>query len=160
MTAVISECGRYRYTLSRRTDCPLRWIKHACWIMLNPSTADATIDDPTIRRVKAFSASWGFTNVTVVNLYALRATDPQELWTADVDPIGPENNQHILAAARAANQIICAWGKPGPEQTRPSQVRGMLEELAGDLYWLKLNKDGSPGHPLYLPKSLTPQLWS
>lgn len=155
--ALISPCGKYRYWLTRR------WDMHkpeVCFIMLNPSTADGREDDPTIRRCVAFAKSWGHGRLIVVNLFAYRATKPQDLWDFDAETKGeaqgPENNSTILSAARSAQLVVCAWGKGGSYC-----LRGL--EVVTHLCWngirpmvLRINKDGSPAHPLYLPASLTP----
>jgi hypothetical protein len=113
-SAVISPCGRYRYRLDRRwADGP-----SIAWIMLNPSTADSNTDDPTIRRIRAFSQAWGFGALTVVNLYAWRATDPRDLWQAP-GPVGPENDAYLVEA--------CTRGVRTPGQPRhPLYLRGDL----------------------------------
>lgn len=103
--ALISECGLYRYRLWRRWGIG----PHATWIMLNPSTADADLDDPTIRRCIGFARAWGFSAIEVVNLFALRATNPRELGRS-ADPIGPDNDRHLSEAGRAAELRIAAWG--------------------------------------------------
>lgn len=100
-SAVISEDGLYRYRLDRRWGYGPR----VAWIMLNPSTADSEAEDATSRRVQAFSRRWGFSALTVVNLYAWRATDPTDLWTAQ-DPVGPENDRHIAE--------VCAYSHRWP----------------------------------------------
>lgn len=151
--AVISPCGLYRYSLRRTLD--MHGMRQILWVMLNPSTADATQDDPTIRRCIGFSKAWGFAELVVVNLYALRSTDPKTLWSAS-DPIGPDNDDHIRELAECSDMTVCAWGQPGPVKERALHVRGLLPEA----HYLKLNKDGSPSHPLYLPKALTPKVWT
>lgn len=159
--ATISPCGLYRYTLSREIEYdafPENFDGgRVLWVMLNPSTADATINDPTIRRCIGYTRAWGMSGFDVVNLYAYRATAPTTLWLVD-DPVGPENDDHIADCAEYASRIVCAWGKPGPLKERALHVRGLLENR-GKVHYLTLNKDGSPGHPLYLPKELRPQHW-
>lgn len=162
MSAVISPCGLYRYSLTRHVDIegdPAEgdWGGRVLWVMLNPSTADATINDPTIKRCIAFTRAWKRGRMDVVNLYAYRATIPNTLWNVE-DPVGPENDDHIGRLAEYAGLIVCAWGKPGPDPERALHVRGLLENR-GTVYHLRLNKDGSPGHPLYLPGELRPQPW-
>lgn len=151
--ACLSPCGRYRYSLRRSLDA--LGMKQILWVMLNPSTADAAQDDPTIRRCIGYSKAWGFADMVVVNLYAYRSTDPDMLWMAD-DPVGPDNDEHIREFAACSDMTVCAWGNPGPVKDRALHVRGLLSEH----HYLRLNKDGSPGHPLYLPKSLTPKVWT
>jgi len=85
--------------------------------MLNPSTADASVDDATIRKVRAYCAAWGYSQVLVVNLFAWRATDPRELKLA-MDPIGPENDESLSRAAGDADLVLCAWGTKGGERAK------------------------------------------
>lgn len=149
-TAVLSECGRYRYRLERR------WGRGsaALFVMLNPSTADANVDDRTIRRCIGYAHRWGYPALSVVNLYAYRATDPRELWKAP-DPIGPENNRHLIEAAAEAGVVVAAWGVHAQSQ-RVDEVLtlpGLSRATA-----LALSRDGHPRHPLYLRGDLTPGL--
>jgi hypothetical protein len=125
--------------------------------MLNPSVADASLDDPTIRRVKDFSFSLGFCKLQVVNLYALRATNPDDLWLAD-DPVGVENDRWLYAASERAEMVILGWGR----HAKPERVAAAVEILQvhnPELYCLGTNKDGSPKHPLYLAKTTPLQAW-
>jgi hypothetical protein len=141
-TAVISECGHYRYRLTRRwSDAP----GSVTWIMLNPSTADASQDDPTIRRCIAFSKRWGCGSLTVCNLYAYRATNPAELWTVP-DPVGPENNNHLIQAG--GDLFVCAWGA----NAKPERAEAVLELIDGlaPVMCLGTTKGGAPRHPLYV----------
>src|SRR5688500_18287560 len=106
--ATLSACGRYRYHLERR------WATHVLPIvMLNPSTADAEIDDPTIRRCMGFAKRDGYGGIAVCNLYALRSPSPDDLWRAD-DPYGPDNGEALRRLALYASvntlPILCAWG--------------------------------------------------
>ena len=104
--AVISDCERYRYRLTRRWDDG----PTCTFIMLNPSTADARKDDPTIRRCIGFARREGCAALLVINCFAFRATKPADLFAAE-DPIGPENDRHIMAASLDADgQVIAAWG--------------------------------------------------
>src|SRR5437870_4841901 len=107
VSAVISPCGKFRYRLTRQ------WGEGAAlpFVMLNPSTADAEQDDPTIRKCVGFAKRMGYDGIEVVNLYAYRATKPADLKKAGY-PRGPENDRHIEAALveSHANSVICAWG--------------------------------------------------
>lgn len=150
--ATISECGRYRFTLFRR------WGEgpSVLWVMLNPSRADANIDDPTVRRCIAFARAWGFGSLCVVNLYAYRTTDPKELWVLTGDErMGPIENGEtvndfaIKRLAQTADTIVCAWGSHGVKNGRGIAVRKMLAGY--DLYALGRTADGELSHPLYLP---------
>jgi hypothetical protein len=151
-SAVFSGDRRYRYALTRRWDLssPL-----ACFIMLNPSTADAMADDPTIRRCTGFARAWGAGGLLVVNLFGLRATDPAELRSAD-DPVGPDNDAVITwwlwsQQAELIGPVVAAWGVHGTLQGRDRHAAGLLADRGRDLSCLGVTKDGNPKHPLYLP---------
>lgn len=147
MGAVISECGRYRYTLHREIHQPVRWVRPMLFVMLNPSTADASKDDPTIRRCFSFAKREGCASLTVVNLFALRATDPKDLGWAE-DPVGPENDRHIQeqVSKHATGWIVAAWGSNTMAFKRAERVVHML----GDVWCLGTTKLGAPRHPLYV----------
>lgn len=141
--AVISDCGRYRYRLYRE------WAPSSrmpiLWVMLNPSTADANIDDATIRRCIAFSASWGFDSMWVGNLYAYRSTDPDVLKTVSADEArGPLHAHHMNQMIAESAKVVCGWGKPGGS--------GIPKWLwsPGGLWCLGKTKHGAPKHPLYI----------
>ena len=150
--AVISSCGKYRYLLSRvwSEDSPL-----ITWIMLNPSVATAEIDDATIRRCINFSRSWGYGGMEVVNLFALRATDPSVLVTAD-DPIGPENN-YYLQRIPLEHKIIAAWGVHGKLFNRSNTVKYLLVGRAVECLGKCAN--GEPKHPVRLAAATKLQEW-
>jgi hypothetical protein len=146
--AELSPCGIYRYTLGRFWDdaAPV-----ALFVMLNPSTADADVDDPTIRRCIAFARSWGCGGITVGNLYAYRATDPAELATVE-DPVGPDNDYWLAELAADADFIVAAWGATShPLPERCSRVRDPF--LNGAVHCLGRTKHGHPRHPLYVPST-------
>lgn len=146
-SAVLSSCGQYRYELWRRwADGP-----HVLFIMLNPSTADATNDDATIRKCVAYAKRWGFGALCVGNLFAFRATDPKDMKAA-ADPIGPENDATLARLASEAGVIVAAWGAHGTHMSRDKAVMKMLPTINA----LHVTKDGSPGHPLYLKGDSTP----
>ena len=119
------------------------------WVMLNPSTADADTDDPTIRRCVGFAQTWGFGAIVVVNLFALRSTDPQRLRTHP-DPIGPENDRFIWQATESSLLSVAAWGNHG--SLRGDEVAAMIPRLQV----LKMTGGGQPAHPLYLRRDLKP----
>lgn len=150
-TAVISGCGKYRYLLTRRWGLGDRRI---VFIMLNPSTADALRDDPTIRKCIAFSKLMNASELHVVNLFAYRATKPREIldkpWSVIV---GPENDHYLEAAlqSRPNTQVVCAWGAHGWWCDRDADVVDMARQAGVKLYCLGLTKGGHPAHPLYLP---------
>ncbi len=172
-SAVIDATGRYRYALHRQWH-EARRIPHGSvlgfdksvvlWIMLNPSTADATQDDPTIRRCVGFSQAWGFDGLVVVNLFAVRATNPKALRLREdfyqsehAALIGPENDATILREAERAPLIIAAWGNHGALYSRAEEVC----ELIGTekVRHLGLTKMLQPRHPLYVRANQKPIQW-
>ncbi len=143
-SALISDCGHYRYLLTRGEEPRLAFI------MLNPSTADAEDDDPTIRRCMAFAKREGANGIEVANLYALRATNPRALWKA-AHPVGPENDRHLRDFAFRHRIIVCAWGA-NAQAGRASDVMRLLRDgFAPMLMCLGRTKARQPKHPLYLP---------
>lgn len=153
--ATLSHDGVYRYLLSRT------WIQagtRVTWVMLNPSTADAENDDPTIRRCIGFSRRWGFDGLNVVNLYALRATDPAELGRHP-DPVGPDNLDTVHHAL-GAEMVVVAWGVHPAARRHPSldRIRDMLS--ACDVRCVGRTNDGSPRHPLYVRADAAPNPWT
>jgi hypothetical protein len=150
--AEISACGKYRWWLTREWDSGEGQI---CWIMLNPSTADASNDDPTIRKCIKFSRAWGYRSLIVVNLFALRTPSPTEMKRASM-PIGAENDSHILRAASEAQIVVAAWGKDGSFKNRGFNVAQMVNQRGIPLWCLKKAKDGAPWHPLYVRDDTQP----
>lgn len=160
--ALMSVDGRYRYRLTRRIGPGLRI---AAFIMLNPSTADADVDDPTIRRCIGFARRWGCGHLIVVNLFAFRATSPRDMMAA-ADPVGPDNHEAVVDAAEAATQLvppdgvrgrlICAWGAHGGFMDQDRTVMGWLDEIDARPEALGLTKHGHPRHPLYVPADAEP----
>lgn len=144
----------YRYLLWREWD---QARTHCLFVMLNPSTADETQLDPTLRRCLRFAWDWGFGGFRVVNLFALRSTDPAGLSAVD-DPEGPENDGHLVAAAQRAGKVIAGWGALGGYRDRQARVLQLLEPHA-EIEALRLTRGGHPGHPLYLPADLKPFVW-
>ncbi|WP_085044312.1 DUF1643 domain-containing protein [Ensifer aridi] len=151
MTATISACGTYRYRLERVWDADRAKV---AFIMLNPSTADAENDDATIRRCIGFAKSWGFGGLIVGNLFALRSKNPKRLYE-HADPIGPDNNAHLLTIALRSEQIVCAWGAHGRHRDRGRDVVRLLKGC--NLSALKITKGGQPGHPLYVAGDTQPR---
>lgn len=149
MYAEISDCGTYRYVLKRRIPSLVRWHHPALFIMLNPSTADAEKNDPTIRRCLSFASLNGCTELTVVNLFALRATNPLELMDHG-DPVGPFNDQRIaeMIEDHQMGIIVAAWGAHPFAKKRAQYIK----ERFGPFVCLGTTKDGSPRHPLYIKK--------
>ena len=142
--AVISGCGKYRYLLTRGL-CSNPLVL----IMLNPSTADADIDDPTIRRCIGFANSGGYDGIIVVNLYAFRSPNPKDLLQAP-DPVGSENDQYITSIISKHKTAVCAWGS-NALLDRVNHVMSILKQNEAKIVCLGMNKNGSPKHPLYIP---------
>lgn len=146
--ALISDCGQFRYSLTRVWDNALPRV---VFVMLNPSTADALVDDATIRRCIAFAKVLGFGSLQVVNLFAYRATDPRDLKAAGY-PVGEVNDDWIIQACSEADTVVCAWGANARGMTRADEVLQLIRMWA----WrspvaLSVTADGIPKHPLYLP---------
>lgn len=139
--AVISDDGKYRYRLWRIWDDSKPLV---LWIMLNPSTADHSINDPTITRCIGFTKNWGYGGMFVGNLFAYRATDPRELH-CQRDPYGPDNSHHVWQMIKECETVVCAWGNYRNANGNLYQLSSLL-----NLRCLGVNKNGSPKHPLYM----------
>lgn len=152
--ADFSTCEKYRYRLWRRwEDGP-----SVAFVMLNPSTADADRNDPTIERCHRRAVSMGFGALEVVNIFAYRATDPKDLKKAR-KPVGPQNDQILLDCVRRVDMTICAWGSHGDFQDRGNTIRQLLKDNNLKAHILALTNKGHPRHPLYIPYSTAPTLW-
>ena len=170
-SAVLSPCGTYRYALRRE------WGPGGivAFVLLNPSTADDVHDDPTVRRCVGFARALGAGGVSLVNLFAFRATDPADLWAypgpvtgpcGDHFIVGAANDGYIVKEVRSADTVICAWGAPTCPKAmrafvhrRAREVSGMLVGEGVALHALRRTAKGWPGHPLYLPGDLRPVPW-
>lgn len=150
--AIFSKCRTYRYSLWREWDAGRGY---ALFVALNPSTADESHDDPTIRRCIGFARDWGYGAVCVGNLFAFRATRPADLRAA-ADPVGPGNDRHLRRLAADAAIVIGAWGVHGGYRDRDLAVLRRLPVS----HCLATTKGGHPAHPLYQPKTRTPEPWS
>ncbi|MDA1279193.1 MAG: DUF1643 domain-containing protein [Chloroflexi bacterium] len=142
--ARFSACGNYRYLLTREFGGDSTCL----FIMLNPSSADAEHDDPTIRRCVSFALREGFGRLEVVNLYAFRTAEPAELFVSD-DPVGSESDREILGAVERANVVVFAWGNHATDD-RTTAVRNLLVTSGKSARCFGLTKLGQPRHPLYL----------
>lgn len=152
--AVISTCGRYRYLLTRQikqlednqTD------KICLFIMLNPSTADANVNDPTIRKCIKFALREKCTRLHVVNLFPFRATNPRKLRSKAVAPIGGDHNNYLIVRGEIlkSDLIIVAWGNNLPYVTPVYQVADFLRDAEKQAYCFELTLNGNPKHPLYV----------
>lgn len=149
-SADFSECRTWRYTLIREWDDSKPRL---LWILLNPATADETYDDPTNRRGMGYAKVWGFGSLVFCNLFAYRTANPKEMKAAK-DPVGPDNDHHIIIQAVKAKQIMIGWGNHGNFMNRDKEILGFLGHY--NLYCLQINKSGSPKHPLYCKADLEP----
>ncbi|MFG0307510.1 MAG: DUF1643 domain-containing protein [Phycisphaerales bacterium JB040] len=143
--ATFDDTRTYRYTLHRR------WApagRRVCFCLLNPSTADEHVLDPTLTRCLGFARSWGFHAMEVVNIFALRSTDPAGLRAVD-DPVGPANDASIRRAARRCERFVVGWGNHGDLLGRADAVRDLLRDVVEPVCW-EVTKAGHPKHPLYL----------
>lgn len=164
--AGISACGAYRYWLDRhwvdRDETCGRPLQKVAFILLNPSTADADTDDPTIRRCIGFARRWGFKGMRIENLFAYRATDPTELVARcqlGVDVIGVEQDEYGNDYARLEDEcavIVFGWGRDGKLMGRGEEV---ARKFPGAMC-LGVNGDGSPKHPLYLANETKLELYA
>lgn len=149
--AEFSECRTWRYVLRRQ------WGEGDMlgFILLNPSTADETQDDPTIRRCVGYAKAWGYAGLVLGNLFAFRATDPKDMKAAS-DPIGPDNDKALGKIVHETHgQIVCGWGGHGGFLGRSAVVRDFLMQAAAPVA-LSLTASGEPGHPLYLKADAAP----
>lgn len=149
--AVISDCGLYRYLLRRVWDHRLPRLLVA---MLNPSKADAEVDDATIRALYRLCRALGFGSFEVINLYGLRATDPDELAKA-ADPVGPGNDSVASTAINRCDMVVCAWGAHPMAGARAQSMVEAIRRKRPLAYCFGTTKAGAPKHPLYL-KTGTP----
>lgn len=158
--ARFSTCWRYRYRLWRVWNDALPSL---AFVMLNPSTADATTDDATVRKCIGFANRGRYGGIEIANLFAWRATKPRDLWNAPVEPVGPENDTHILVMLRDViaghGDVVLAWGTHTDPRfsRRVDHVRAMLREYNVPVLALKINRNGTPAHPLMLAYSNEPR---
>ena len=148
--AAFSPCRRWRYLLWRRWD---DGKPAANFLMLNPSTADEVKLDPTCSRARDYAERWGYGALIVTNIFAFRNTNPDQMRAAP-DPVGPRNDAAIVRAAKESAIVVCAWGNHGAFLERSFRVRALLKKTR--LFALRVNANGEPAHPLYLPGKLKP----
>lgn len=149
---MFSPCERYRYLLGRCWDTS----RPSCaWLMLNPSTADAMRDDPTVRRCRRLADSWGYGSLEVINIFSYRSTDPAQL-RRQSDPVGPHNDRWIRRVARRADLLVCAWGEHGALNNRDARIAELLASIP-DARAVGVNASGRPKHPLYVARTVEPK---
>lgn len=150
--ALISDCGRFRYYLLRQ------WATYRpllVFVLLNPSKADAFVDDRTLAKCMAFAYSLSYDGVLILNAYAYRATDPEDLREAGY-PVGPMNDDILRAMLPGQPMVICGWGANARGKERPAEVLQIIRESGCTPHALRLLADGTPEHPLYLPSTCKP----
>jgi hypothetical protein len=145
--AIISPDDAYRYWLHRFWHSGK---KTTVFVMLNPSTADGLVNDPTVRRCMGFAHAFGTRGIIVVNLFAARSTKPDKLLEMD-DPIGPKNDEYIFHACRLARLVVCGWGSHRLAEPRYRHVLGIVREAGKTPMCFGKTKHGAPQHPLYVP---------
>lgn len=154
--ALFSQCRRFRFELTRDWDSTLPRL---LYVMLNPSTADAERDDPTIRKCVGFARRMGFGGFTVVNLFALMATDPADLKRASYER-HPDEDEELGLAMERADAVVCAWGSNARKLARPAEVMALIRRKQPSLTLraLAMNGDGTPAHPLMLGYGRVPEV--
>ncbi|WP_320168129.1 DUF1643 domain-containing protein [Mangrovibacterium marinum] len=146
--AILSDDNLYRYVLARVFDKDKPMV---AFVGLNPSTADDKDDDPTIRKCIRYCTQWKFGGFYMVNLFAIRSSDPNEIYRVD-DPVGTNNDEHLVEVFKKVEKVIFCWGNAGGYRGRNLDVSKLVENP----YCLKINGTGEPAHPLYLSRSLEP----
>ena len=152
--ALISVDNAYRYSLGRR------WAngEELLWVMLNPSTADATAEDATTRRCISFSNRWGFGAIVIVNLFGFISTDPKRL-TLVLDPVGPENDSVLFDHLRRSENCMVAWGSLVGNHLFQSRVKEIYRHLPNNTRCLGLTKYNYPRHPLRVSSVTKPMTY-
>jgi hypothetical protein len=138
----------YRYILWR--ECRVGFLTsngHALFICLNPSTADEVENDHTVRKCMGFVERWNLSALCIVNLFAVRTSDPEEM-KRHPEPVGPCNDQWLRMTSRHAKFIVAAWGAHGGHMRRDRQVLNLINR---EVLCLRTTKDNFPEHPLYVP---------
>jgi hypothetical protein len=138
--ATLSPDETHRYTLTRILEDDLN-DRTLTFILLNPSTADDTEDDPATKKCIEIAREHNFRRVEVVNLFSVIESDSQDLRDID-EPLRPENDEHILAACEQADKIICGWGDEGEYMNRSSEVYNKISD--NELECLRINQSGEP----------------
>lgn len=150
--ADFSPCRVWRYTLWRIWEPTAGLVS---WIGLNPSTATETVNDPTVERCQRRTQQMGFGGMLMLNLFAFRATDPDDMkWAAD--PVGPETDQHLIRSVNRSRLVVACWGVHGTHLGRGAAVIELLRRHKVKLHCLGLTADGHPKHPLYVPYETKP----
>lgn len=155
--AILSDCQTYRHALQRYVKSPTGSIRWVAWILNNPSTADSEIDDATTRRTWAFTQSWGYNGMMILNTNPYRSTNPG---AQKIPPllVLAYNDGCLIESMSLCELTVCGWGDSAlPELARHT---ALLLQSYGPLHALRVSKAKNPAHPLYLPGNLTPQPWA
>lgn len=165
-TAVFSPCRTYRYMLERTVRSGAEMYppgangrqgppaSAVAFVLLNPSTADAFQDDPTIRRCMGYARDWGYDSLYVLNIFALRSTDPKGLYAA-ADPVGQHADAYIKKVMARVDRVVCGWGEHGRYRKRGEWVFRLIQQFHCPMC-LRTTQSGEPNHPLRLPRTLQP----
>lgn len=156
--AVFSENGDYRYMLERDWSTPIEPMSTIGFIGLNPSTAEATLDDPTVRKCWHWAKREGFNRFWMLNVFAYRATSPAEM-RAQSNPVGSENYKWLRTAAVVCDRIVCAWGAGVKPENAARVISALRDGQLSRFHCLGLTKDGHPKHPLYLANATEVVEW-
>jgi hypothetical protein len=157
-TAILSPDKKYRYVLTRE------WNKNGSkslnFLMCNPSTADASILDPTVKKCVKWAVVWGYDRLIVTNVFAYRSTDVKQLYKVG-DPIGMNNDNHLEETFEKCKNglVVAAWGNNGTYLSRDTVAQALATKAGVNLFCLRTTKNGNPEHPLYLPKNLKSIIW-
>jgi hypothetical protein len=163
-TAHFSDCGKYRFHLSRVWD---ESKPSVCWCLLNPSTADAEKLDPTLTRCLNYSLDWGYGQMHVINAFAFRATDPTDMMAAE-DPVGENvltggipvsNDGYMTLIPGICQMTVVGWGVGGEFKGRYRAIASLAKARNLQLKCLGRTKSGHPRHPLYLPRNAKLEEW-
>jgi len=152
-TAIFDATGDYRYRLDRQWQAQGSTV---AFVMLNPSRADATCDDPTLRACIQFAQRWCYSSLSVVNLFGYRTPQPALLKKAK-DPIGDENDEYVLKAVSEATSVVLAWGNEGGWMKRDRAILNLLTPYEPKISCLAINRSGHPRHPLYIKRDTVRQ---
>ena len=142
-SASFSRCGSYRYSLTRKWEAG---TGRCVFIGLNPSTANGSVDDPTIRRCMGFTQTWGFNELVMINLFAYKTPHPELLKQAN-DPEGPNNRRVVRKHCLCAQRIVLAWGVHGTFNNQAKRFSKLF--VNQDVHCFGITKSGQPLHPLY-----------
>ena len=145
---------KYRYRLRRYWDEGTR----IAFLMLNPSTATELKNDATVERCERRARTLGYGGFEVINIFALRSTDPKGLYI-EPDPSGPYNDKFILDTIAACDTILCAWGNHGALNERSVEICNLLKNCLLPIQNLGITKTGQPKHPLYISYTVSPAPW-